>query len=312
MFDETRAALSRLGLPNRDSVDLGPSPKRFADGAQVRVEIPSCEGPRVLRAVLEEAERLDVVFHRVSQGSGIMLMTDAEIKEMAQLGAEAGIEVSLFVGPRAGWDRSPLAKSQTGGIIQSRTWGSEMIVHTVEEVKRAYGLGIRSVLVVDDSLLWVLGEMRKRGDLPADMKFKVSVMAGIGNPVSAMLFEQYGGDTLNVSTDLSVAQLAGLRAATKVPHDIYIEVPDDIGGFVRYYEIPDIILQSSPVYIKFGVRNAPNIYPSGEHIVDTAIKLGRERVRRARIGEEFIARYCPEVIMSVPRVQAEDLAVPKP
>ena len=311
MFDETRNSLSKLGLPIRDSVELGPSVKRFSDGAQVRVEIPSCEGPSVLRAVLEEAERLDVTIHRVSQGSGILLLTDVEIREMAKLGAEAGIEVSLFVGPRAGWDTGALAKSQSGGMIQGRTRGVEMMVHSVEEVKRAYGLGIRSVLIVDDGLLWVLGELRRLGELPADLKFKVSVMAGIANPAAAMLLERSGGDTLNVSSDLSADQLAAIRAVTAVPLDIYIEVPDDLGGFVRYYDMPDIILQSSPVYIKFGVRNAPNIYPSGEHLLDTAIKLGRERVRRARIGQEMFERYCSGVMMSERGVRAEDLAVPQ-
>jgi len=30
---------------------------------------------------------------------------------------------------------------------------------------------------------------------------------------------------------------------------------------VRLYEIPEIIRVAAPVYIKFGLRNAPNIYP---------------------------------------------------
>lgn len=67
---------------------------------------------------------------------------------------------------------------------------------------------------------------------------------------------------------------------------------------------------TSPVYIKFGLRNAPNIYPSGGHLEDLAVKLGRERVRRARIGQELIERYCPGVVMSKPGERCEDLAVP--
>jgi hypothetical protein len=310
MYDESRTALKKLGLPVKDDVQVGPSSKRFADGAQVRIEIPSCEGPHVMQAVLEEAERLGVQLHRVSQGSGILLMTDSEIREMAKLGAEAGIEVSLFIGPRAGWHLSALSKSETGGIAKSRAIGIEQIVHSIEEVKRAYGLGIRSVLVSDEGLLWVLGELRRKGDLPIDMKYKVSVMAGVTNPATAHLLEQSGADTINVATDLTLAQLAAVRAATSVPLDIYVEVPDDVGGFVRYYEIPDIISLASPVYVKFGVRNAPNIYPSGEHLKDLAVRLGRERVRRARIGLELLNRYFPEARMSVPGKRVEDLAVP--
>lgn len=98
---KTRDFLTSLGLPSGDALDLPTSAKRFPDGAQYRVEIPSVEGPRALSAVLEEAERQKVLVHRISQGSGIMLLTDEEILGMARLGREAGIEVSLFVGPRA-------------------------------------------------------------------------------------------------------------------------------------------------------------------------------------------------------------------
>jgi hypothetical protein len=66
----TRAFLESIGLPPGDLHALPDSEKRFPDGAQYRVEIPSTEGSRCLEAVVEEAERLDVLVHRVSQGSG--------------------------------------------------------------------------------------------------------------------------------------------------------------------------------------------------------------------------------------------------
>ncbi len=73
---------------------------RFSDGLRYRIEIPSVEGPDVFRAVLEEAEARDVPVRRISQGSGVMMLTDREIAAMAELGAERGVEVSLFLGPR--------------------------------------------------------------------------------------------------------------------------------------------------------------------------------------------------------------------
>ncbi|WP_211266047.1 U32 family peptidase [Alicyclobacillus ferrooxydans] len=310
MYDETRKSLEKLGYPGRDDIPVGPSQKRFSDGAQVRVEIPSCEGPEVLTAILEEAERLDVRLHRISQGSGIMLMPDAEIREMAKLGAEANVEVSLFIGPRTGWSPSALAKSDTGSIVQGRSTGVEQLVHAIEDVKRAYGLGIRSVLVTDYGLLRVLNEMRQTGDIPLDMKYKVSVMAGVTNPAVARTLEELGANTINVATDLSLAQLSTIRSVTSVPMDIYVEVPDNVGGFVRYYEIPEFVRLTAPVYIKYGVKNSPDIYPSGEHLKDLAVKLGRERVRRARIGQEFLARYYPEATVSMTARRYDDLAVP--
>jgi hypothetical protein len=81
---------------------------------------------------------------------------------------------------------------------------------------------------------------------------------------------------------------------------VYVEVPDDFGGFVRHYEIPDLVRVASPVFVKFGLRNAPNIYPSGTHLEATAVALGRERVRRARIGQEMLARYYPEAETTPP------------
>ena len=72
------------------------SDARFADGLRYRIEIPSVEGPRVLEAVLEEAEQRSVPVRRISQGSGVMMLTDGEISAMAALGADAGVEVSLL------------------------------------------------------------------------------------------------------------------------------------------------------------------------------------------------------------------------
>ena len=96
-----RDELELAGLPSGDLHDLPTSQKRFPDGAEYRIEIPSTEGPRCLEAVVDEATRLDVPVHRVSQGSGVFLLTDVELDEMARLGAEASVEVSLFTRPNA-------------------------------------------------------------------------------------------------------------------------------------------------------------------------------------------------------------------
>jgi len=89
----TREALRSIGLPGGDLHDLPESRKRFPDGAQYRVEIPSTEGPRCFDAVLEEADRLGVRVHRVSQGSGVFMHTDAELDELSRTAAAARVEV---------------------------------------------------------------------------------------------------------------------------------------------------------------------------------------------------------------------------
>jgi hypothetical protein len=238
-----------------------------------------------------------------------MLLTDREISEMAKLGTEARVEVSLFVGPRASWETGAQILSPAGRNLGARHRGMEQLVYAVEDIKRACGLGIRGVLVADAGLLWVAGEMKKAGELPADLVLKVSVQMGAANPASIRLQERLGAGTYNVPTDLHLAQLAAIRAAVDIPLDIYVEVPDNFGGFIRHYEIGEIVRAMSPVYVKFGLRNAPDVYPSGTHLEETVIALGRERVRRAQIGLEHLRRYYPEAVTS--ERGAPGLGVPK-
>ncbi len=307
-MDVLRNFIQASGFPGGDAYDLPGSTKRFPDGAQYRIEIPSVEGPLVLKAVLEEAERERVMIHRVSQGSGIMLLTDAEILEMARLGREARIEVSLFVGPRAGWDTGAQVTASAGKNLGARLRGMDQVRYAAEDLLRAASLGIRSALVADEGLLWLANEMKKAGKLPGDFVLKVSVQMGAANPISVRLMEQLGAGTYNTPTDLSLPQLAAIRQAVSLPLDIYIESPDDFGGFLRYYEAAEMVRIAAPVYVKLGLRNAPNIYPSGLHLENTANLMARERVHRAAIAVELIRRHYPQAITSLPG--AEDLGIP--
>jgi hypothetical protein len=152
--------------------------------------------------------------------------------------------------------------------------------------------------------------MRGAGILPRDMQAKMSVAFPTANPSTARVLVGLGANTLNVASDLSLAQLAAIRAAVDVPIDFYIESPDGLGGFVRLPELPELIRVAAPVYVKFGLRNAPNLYPSGTHLEATAVALSRERVRRAQLAMEMLGRSGSPVEASPPG--APDLAVPEP
>ena len=307
-MQRTRDFLKKLALPESDAHSLPTSSRRFPDGAQYRVEIPSVEGPAALEAVRSAAQEYGVTVHRISQGSGIMLLRMEEIRAMATLGYEMGSEVSLFVGPRAGWDTGAQFMARSGRNLGARQRGMDQIVYALEDIRRACSLGIRSVLVADEGLLWVADEMRRAGELPADLVFKLSVQIGTANPAAALVMERLGGGTLNPPTDLSLAQLAAIRQATTMPLDVYVEAPDDFGGFVRHYEIAEFVRVAAPIYLKFGLRNAPDVYPSGTHLEPTVIALSRERVRRASIGLALLREYYPEAITS--ELRAKGLAVP--
>lgn len=306
----TRDFLRSIGLPPGDLHDLPDSAKRFPDGAQYRVEIPSTEGPRCLEAVLEETTRLDVAVHRVSQGSGVFLLTDAELAETARLAADARVEVSLFARPNAAWDTSAMARSAAGAVLAPTARGQEHVVACLDDARRAAEHGFRSVLIADVGVLAAFAEARRSSLLPADMQAKVSVMLPAANPAAARVLADLGADTINLPTDLSLAQMAAIRAAVDVPLDVYVEAPDNVGGFVRLHEIPELIRVASPVYVKFGLRNAPDVYPAGTHLEATTIALSRERVRRARLGMELLARSGYEPATS--ERGAEGLAVPVP
>ncbi|HXF98585.1 MAG TPA: hypothetical protein VNJ46_08240 [Gaiellaceae bacterium] len=299
---QTGAGCAKLALVNGGA--------RFADGVRYRIEIPSVEGPEVLRAVLEEAERRGVPVRRVSQGSGVWMLTDAEIREMAELGAAAGVEVSLFLGPRGAWDPGgqSFATAAAAGVAR----GAAGVAACLAEVRRGLALGIRSFLVADVGVLAVLGRMRSGGELPASLVLKTSVLLPCANPPTARALEQLGATTINVATDLSPAELGELRAACSAPLDVYVEVPDDQGGFVRFYEVPAMIRAAAPLYVKLGLRNAPAIYPSGLHLEELAVKLGRERVRRAELVLRLLSEQAPDLVEGRGAERPADLGIPEP
>ncbi len=283
-----KAILSRQGLPSEDPALAPSSAKRFADGSPWKIEIPSTESPRALRAVVEEAAARKVPVHRVSQGSGIMLLTDAEIIEMVELGRAHNIEVNLFVGPRATFDVGAQVFSPAGRALGLSLRGANQLGYALEDVLRAVRLGVNSILVSDLGNLLVMGKAKQNGDLPPDLIIKTSVMMAPCNPASARLIEDLGATTINIPSDLSIPQISAIRDAIDAPIDFYVEAPDNIGGFLRYYEIPELIRVAAPIYLKFGLRNSPDIYPCGTHIENTAIALTRERVRRAQMALGFM------------------------
>ena len=283
-----QAYLDAAGMP-------GPSPRpptsaeRFPDGGAWRVEVPSVEGPAALEAVLEESERLDVPVHRVSQGSGVMMLTDAEITDMLAMTDARQVELCLFTGPRGTWDVGAATRSGSGGG-GPRARGRDQLGQCLADIGRATDLGVRNILLADEGVLWAAHQLRAAGRLPADVRFKLSVLTGPVNPAALVVWAALGADSLNVPSDLSTLQLAELRAASPAAIDLYLEAPDDVGGFVRLYEAAELIRVAAPVYVKFGLRNAPGIYPVGQHLAAVAVATARERVRRARLTLDILQR----------------------
>lgn len=283
---------------------------RFPDGAHFRIEIPSVESPKVLSAALDEAKKRGVTINRVSQGSGAMLLTESELREMSKIAHDAGLEISLFIGPREEWGVGAMSRSPEGAALGGSVRGMRQLRYAVEDALRAFECGIRGMLIADLGLLQVLSQARTEGKVPSDAIFKVSALKGPSNPATVKLLESIGGDTINLPTDLTLNELSEMRAATNLPLDLYIEAPDNLGGVVRGNEIADLVEVASPLYAKFGLRNSRGIYPSGMHLENDAIAFAREKVRRAQISLEWLKRSGKPLTQSEPG--AVGLGIPKP
>jgi hypothetical protein len=283
---------------------------RFPDGAHFRIEIPSVEGPTVFRAVIEQAAAEGITVNRVSQGSGAMLLSTAELAEMAWLGADHGVEVSLFVGPREEWDVGSLAQSGEGPSRAGLIRGARQLRYAIDDVLRGVEQGIRGFLVADTGLLELLAEMQQRGELPASVIWKVSAMLAPANPLTVSQLDRLGASTINVPSDATLGQLAEMRAVTRLPIDLYVEAPSGMGGTVRGQEAADLVTVTAPMYTKFGLRNARPLYPSGLHLVNEASMIAREKVHRAGVALEWIRRSGLNLVQSGPG--APGLGVPEP
>jgi len=302
------AALTRhLGTKS----DLpAPSAARFPDDAHFRIEIPSVENPAALRAVVEEAHARNVPVHRVSQGSGSMLLTNEDLREMARIGADEGLEVNLFVGPREEYGVGGAIRSPDGMFLSGRLRGFHQLRYALEDIERAVEAGIRGFLIADTGLLELLKAMVDAGELPAGIVWKVSAVLAPSNPVTFRQLIALGGTTINVPSDITLEEMAEIRTLSDAPIDLYLEAPDAMGGVVRGHELGEIASVGAPLYAKFGLRNARPVYPAGLHLTADVVANVQEKVRRAQLALEWLDRSTFDLTVSKPG--AEGIGVPQP
>ncbi len=308
---DAERALEKIGLPGRDLYSLPTSTKRFPDGCHWRIEISGVERPDTLKALIDEAKKRDVPVHRlISVVMGASLLTRAELKEFASLAADAEMEVILTPGPRAGWDIGRQIATPEGALSGMRFRGADQLNYVISDIKRSIELGFRGFLVVDEGLLWALNELRKIGEIPKDVKFKVSIFAGHANPAGGKVLESLGADTFNPVADLGLPQLAAIRAAVNMPVDIHVYLFDSFGGFNRLYECPEFCRVVAPCYFK--IEPGPSVGSMYKNWVspDSLAFSVREKVKYAEIIRELVQKHYPEAKLS--EQGAKDLAIPRP
>lgn len=301
MMDDTKTFLKTMGIERENEEYI--SKKRFNDGGQYRFEIPGIQSPSVLETIVKSCKKEDFFIHRVTQTKGIMLLSDDEISKMADLARISEIELFLSVGPRAPYDTSASVNTSEGVRIGYRLRGYDNLVYAVEDVKRAASLGVRGILLYDEGLLYVLNNMRKEGELPSNLHFKLSAHAGCSNPASAKLFENLGLNSLNPVRDLQIPMLASIRSAINIPIDVHTENPKSSGGFIRHYEVPEMIKVASPIYLKTGGSVAKT------HSWNTSSEDAEKRVKQVSLIKRVIDKYYPDAIISPS--SSKDLAIPE-
>ena len=307
--------MEKHGIPGRDLYELPTSEKRFPDGCHYRIEISGVERPEVLEAVIDEAEKRDVPVHRlISVVMGATLLDDRELTRFAEMARDAKMEVIMTPGPRRGWGLGRQLITPEGAYSGIRFRGSDNLRIVIADIMRCIELGFRGFLVVDEGLLWLLNEMRKAGDIPKDVVFKVSIYAGHGNPAGAKVLEMLGADTFNPLGDLTLPMLASIRKAVNIPIDVHVMLSESFGGFNRIWETPEITRIAAPCYYKIepgtalaagsGAIYRPWVSP------DYLAFLAREKVKYAETIISIIEKNYPEAKLS--GVGPSDLAIPKP
>jgi hypothetical protein len=294
----------KLGIPGRDLYEIPTSKKKFPDGANYRLEVAPVQTPEGAKAIIDAAEEYGCPIHRITETRGIMRLTDSQIKDMVEVAKGAGAELALSIGPRAWYDTSAQRATGTpeGGRVGYRLRGSDQLLYAIRDAKRVVDLGCRSLLIYDEGLLWILDNMRKDGIFPGDVKLKVSLHCGHGNPASIKVLANMGADTINPISDLQLPMIASLRASVDIPLDLFISMPKSSGGFVRICEAAEMVRIGSPVYLKCGPSEITT------HGVATTEKECRAFVKEASLAHHVIEKYYPEAVISKPG--AKDLAVP--
>ncbi|TFH35408.1 MAG: hypothetical protein E4G93_03815, partial [Dehalococcoidia bacterium] len=249
---EIRAFMESMGIPGRDLWTLPDSPLTFPDGAHWRVEISGIERASTMEAMIDEARKRSIPVHRaIATVGGSTYLDGGELRALAQMGHDEGIEIVMAMGPRKAWDVGAKESSNwEGAMLGLRLRGSDNISYWLADMMRNLEAGIRAFLVYDEGVLSIVSKMREQGFIPKETIFKCSVFSGHASPAGARVIAGLGANTFNPCSDVSLPILAAIRKAVKIPLDVYVSICDSLGGEYRIMETPEIARVASPCYFK--------------------------------------------------------------
>lgn len=284
--------LRSINMPSGDNLNLPSSQKTFVDGANYRIEVPTINSLEALESLLNNAVHKNININRVTETRGLFLHTAAEIKEWVRCATDYGCDLFMSIGPRAVYDTSATVNTRDGFRIGYRLRGQNQIAYAIEEILRAVDLGVSNFLIYDEGLLFVLQKLKENNKISSNIKLKISAHCGHANPAAIKMLEDIGANSVNPVRDLQLSMISAIREVVDIPLDIHSDNPKSSGGFIRFYEVAEIIRIASPVYIKVG-NSAIESHGSLTKKAD-AVNI----IRNIEIVMEMIARYNSEAFQT--------------
>lgn len=290
MFEDTRKFIGSIGLPQGDLYELPSSKKRFKGGEHFGIEVGTVNTIETVNGLLNESIKLGLKINKITETYGIFRHTTNEIKQYVKVCHDYGCDLFMSTGPRSTYDTSATIRTSEGIRAGYRLRGMEQVLRAIEDIKRGIDCGVKAFVLYDEGLLWILGQMRERNELPSTIQFKISAHVGASNPATFKLLESLGANTINPIRDLELPMIAALRQAVDVPIDCHTDNPKSSGGFIRVYEAPEMVRITSPVYLK-----------SGNSVLETHGSFNTESqgilmARQVSVVLEMVTKYFPEAI----------------
>ena len=288
-----RTWLQQNNFPYSDQITLAPSNKTFPEGGHYAIEIPVVNNLEILQHITRLLRSKGIKKAIFGETHGAFLLSDSEIKDMLSLCFEERWGMFFSIGPRPEYDRKAVFYRTEFGASQGRRLNNhDAMAYAVEEVFRLTTLGCRGIIVYDLGLLRILNSIREKGAIPKKVMFAASTHCMISNAITAQIYAENGADQLVILHDLDLPVIQEMRRI--LPNSVALSLPIDSyfakGGFIRYYEIAEIIQIAAPIFIKLG--GSAQTHPS--ELPDLSIL--KRRVDRVLIGLEHLNKV--DVLLS--------------
>jgi hypothetical protein len=243
----------------------------------------------ILNTTIRLLDAEGVYCTRFNETHGSFLLSDSEIQDMLALARERGYGFTFGLGPRPEYDvKASFYRSPFGLELGRKLNNHDAIRVAVEEALRLADLGCRGLIVYDVGVLKILHDMRNRGVLPAETVFKLSSHCMTSNPLIARMFHENGADSVTTVHDLSLVVLQEMQ---RINEGLVLDVPTDVykskGGYIRFYDLAEIVQVASPVFLKMGASAQGHPYDAVKE------DMILERVRRVKRGLDVLDRQLP-------------------